>query len=124
MAAMCDINPVKLASEKLRQSRDTYEDFFHNASDMIFVHDLGNLISVNPAAERITGYSVAELVRMNIQELADNESLDLRGFQYSAWALAGISTTSSRLLPSGNQIYLDVNIWPVMPMGKLSPYRV
>lgn len=121
MAAMRDINPVKLASEKLRQSRDTYEDFFHNASDMIFVHDLGgNLISVNPAAERITGYSVAELVRMNIQELADNESLDLlRGFQYQRMAPGRHINYELKIVTKWeNQIYLDVNIWPVYANGK------
>ncbi len=122
MAAVRDINPVKLAGEKLRHSRDTYEDFFHNASDMIFVHDLGgNLISVNPAAERITGYSVAELVRMNIQELADNESLDLlRGFQYQRLAPGRHISYEIKIITKWDtQTYLDVSIWPLYANGKI-----
>jgi len=121
MAAIRDINPVKLAGEKLRHSRDTYEDFFHNASDMIFVHDLGgNLISVNPAAERITGYSVAELVRMNIQELADIESLDLlRGFQYQRMAPGRHINYEMKIVTKWETtIYLDVSIWPLYANGK------
>lgn len=121
MAAVRDINPVKLASEQLRHSRDTYEDFFYNASDMIFVHDLGgNLISVNPAGERITGYSIAELVRMNIQELSSNESLDLlRGFQYQRLAPGRhINYELSVVTKWDTRLHLDVSIWPLYVNGK------
>ena len=121
MASIRDINPVKLASEKLRHSRDTYEDFFYNASDMIFVHDLGgNLISVNPAAERITGYSVAELVRMNIQELSAGDSLELlRGFQYQRLAPGRhISYELSVVTKWDTRVHLDVSIWPLYVNGK------
>lgn len=121
MASIRDINPVKLASEKLRHSRDTYEDFFYNASDMIFVHDLGgNLISVNPAAERITGYSVAELVRMNIQELSAGDSLELlRGFQYQRLAPGRhINYELSVVTKWDTCAHLDVSIWPLYVNGK------
>ncbi len=121
MASIRDINPVKLASEKLRHSRDTYEDFFYNASDMIFLHDLGgNLISVNPAAERITGYSVAELVRMNIQELSAGESLELlRGFQYQRLAPGRhINYELSVMTKWDTLLHLDVSIWPLYVNGK------
>lgn len=122
MAAIRDINPVKMAGEKLRRSREDYEDFFYNASDFIFIHDLGgNLISVNPAAERITGYSVAELTRMNIQELADNDSLDLlRGFQYQRLAPGRhISYEMGLVNKYDNQVHLDVSIWPLYTNGKI-----
>lgn len=122
MAAIRDINPVKMAGEKLRRSRDNYEDFFYNASDFIFIHDLGgNLISVNPAAERITGYSMAELVRMNIQELADNDSLDLlRGFQYQRLAPGRhISYEMGLINKYDTKVHLDVSIWPLYTNGKI-----
>lgn len=122
VAAIRDINPVKLAGQKLRISRDTYEDFFNNASDFIFVHDLGgNLISANPAGERITGYSMAELVHMNIQELADNESLPLlRGFQYQRIGPGRhINYEMALVTKYDKQAFLDVSIWPLYKNGKI-----
>ena len=63
---------------------------------------------------------MAELVRMNIQELADNESLDLlRGFQYQRMAPGRHINYELKIVTKWeNQIYLDVNIWPVYANGK------
>jgi PAS domain-containing protein len=46
-----------------------YREFFENANDIIYTHDFeGNLISINRAAERITGYTQAEILRMKITD--------------------------------------------------------
>ncbi|MBN2243646.1 MAG: diguanylate cyclase [Acidobacteria bacterium] len=46
-----------------------YRDFFENASDIFYTYDFeGNVISVNRAAERITGYSRAEILRMKLTD--------------------------------------------------------
>jgi len=46
-----------------------YREFFENANDIIYTHDFeGNLISVNRAAERITGYTQAEILQMKITD--------------------------------------------------------
>lgn len=121
IAFMRDITPVRMAGEKLLQARDQYESLFDNATDMIFVHDLGgNFISVNPAGERITGYSQAELTRINIQDLADEESLKLlRGFQYQRLsANQSISYDLGITTKWGQQVYMEVSIWPVYKAGK------
>ncbi len=116
-----DITTVKTANDELRHSRKEFDGFFKNASDMIFVTDLGgNFVSVNPAAERITGYQAGQLERMNIQELADEETLQLlRGFQYQRLANGRFVTYEAGFITqTGNHIYLDVNIWPIYKAGK------
>lgn len=121
LAFIRDITPVRMAGEKLLQARDQYESLFEYATDIIFVHDLGgNFISVNPAAERITGYSQVELTKLNIQDLADEESLKLlRGFQYQRLSVnQSISYDVGITTKWGHQVYLEVSIWPVYKAGK------
>ena len=55
-----------------------YQNLLEDANDIIYSHDLaGNYISVNTAAERLTGYSREELLRMNIKQTVDPACLDL-----------------------------------------------
>lgn len=121
VAVIRDITTVKTANDELRHARKEYEGFFRNASDLIFITDLGgNFITVNPAAERITGFLASELERMNIQELADEETLQLlRGFQYQRLANGRYVNYEAGLInKAGNHLYLDINIWPIYKGGK------
>jgi PAS domain S-box-containing protein len=51
----------------LREDEERYREFFENANDMIYTHDMsGNFTSFNQACEKITGYTRAEALEMNI----------------------------------------------------------
>jgi diguanylate cyclase (GGDEF)-like protein/PAS domain S-box-containing protein len=55
-----------------------YRDLFENATDIVYIHDLeGRLISINKAAERITGRARQEAVGSNILDWMDPESREL-----------------------------------------------
>lgn len=71
-----NITERKLAEEVVRESETQYRDLFENANDLIYTHDLkGDFTSLNRAGERITGYSRAEAITMNITEVVAPESL-------------------------------------------------
>ncbi len=63
---------------ELKVSEERFRKLFEDAHDAIWLHDLdGNLINVNRAAEKLTGYSMAELLKMNVKTFLSEESLTL-----------------------------------------------
>jgi PAS domain S-box-containing protein len=59
----------KWAEEELRESEDRYRDLVEHSHDLLCTHDLeGKLLSVNPAALRISGYSKDELLGINFRD--------------------------------------------------------
>ncbi len=53
----------------LRESEERYRELFENAQDAFYVHDVkGKYLSVNGAAEKLTGYSRDEIIGKNFAE--------------------------------------------------------
>jgi len=68
----------RLAMQRLAASERNYRGLFETANDAIWVHDLiGNYVVANRASEKVTGYSVEELMKLNVKEFLDEESLAL-----------------------------------------------
>ena len=63
-----------------RESQERYRDLFQNANDIIYTIDLaGNFTSLNQTGERLTGYTQAEALRMNLtQVVAPNQLANVR----------------------------------------------
>lgn len=60
--------------DRLKETKEQVQYILDNTRDVIFQVDLkGNYIYGNPAAERLTGYPVPELLRMNMTQLVAPE---------------------------------------------------
>jgi PAS domain S-box-containing protein len=66
----------KRVEAALRESEERYRELFENARDAMYVHDLdGTYISVNHAAEELSGYSREEIVGHSFTEFIATEHI-------------------------------------------------
>ena len=66
---------MEAAMASLRLSERNYRELFQNASDAIWIHDLeGRMTVANKACEKMTGYSMEELVGRNVTEFLSEEA--------------------------------------------------
>jgi PAS domain S-box-containing protein len=72
-----DITQYRQAREALRESESRFRDFFENAKDVIYVHDLeGNYTSMNQTAEQIFGYTQEEILSVKVDQIVVPEHLE------------------------------------------------
>ena len=98
-----------------------YRDLFENAKDIVYTHDLeGNFISVNPAAEKVTGYSRQEICKMNTAQLMAPDQLKIARSMLARNA-AGEPVADYELelqAKDGRRVILEISSRPVYQDGK------
>lgn len=76
LGTVSDITIEKLALIALRKSEEKYRTLVEQASDAIYiVNTEGRLVTVNPSAVRMSGYSEEELLKMSIYDFVSPEDL-------------------------------------------------
>lgn len=124
---MIDITERKRSERALRMSEERYRDLVENATDVIYVHDLdGNYTSVNTAAEKITGYTRAEIMDMNMSGSIAPEFFEkaksmmaakLAGEEVTAYEVEVIAKDGRRIAMEVNTRLMYVNGDPVAVQG-------
>jgi PAS domain S-box-containing protein len=74
-----DITERIESEEKILDSERRYRSYIDHAPNAVFVVDnKGNYLQANPAAEKITGYSLDEILQMNVADFSpDEENLNI-----------------------------------------------
>ncbi|WP_321429506.1 PAS domain S-box protein [uncultured Methanolobus sp.] len=76
MSSVLDITDIRTSQQRLKRSEEKYRTYVDNSPHPIFVTDIfGMILDVNPAACVLTGYSVGELMGMNIIDLCSPKSV-------------------------------------------------
>ena len=111
VCVMQDVTERKRYVEALRQSEERYRDLLDNANDIIFTIDLaGNFKSFNRAAERISGYTQPEALRLNISQLMTPESFAMTVQENERLLAGGTPSTFEVTLLSKSARRMDLEI--------------
>ena len=71
-----DITERKVVEDQLKKSEEKYHSLIEHASDAIYLLDLeGNFIDANESMCKMTGYTIEELLQLNIDTLIDPDQL-------------------------------------------------
>ncbi len=72
-----DISKRKEAEKAITESQERYRDLVENIADIVYITDgTGQIIYLNEALERVSGYTRDELLRKNYMELLTPEALE------------------------------------------------
>jgi two-component system, LuxR family, sensor kinase FixL len=96
-----DIGAEKLAEENLRDSEARYRAIVETALDAIIIIDeAGQIQSVNPACERLLGYSPAELVGRNVSIIMPDPHRSAHDGYLSAY----LKTGNAKIIGIGREV--------------------
>jgi PAS domain S-box-containing protein len=116
-----DVTEHREAKEALRRSEQRYRSLFDLSLDAVFSVDAqGRFTSVNPAAERLSGYSAQELCQMTFPSLCTPDWLDRTMADFGR-AMRGesLSAESAITARDGHRVDLLVRSVPIVVDGQV-----
>jgi len=115
-----DITERKQAVEALQESETRFRTITEHSPDAIFLTDQqGNYTYVNQAASDLLGYSLEELIEMNVTDLAANSKIDEGSTSFQDLLQRGrIFTELTLVRKDGTFIPVDLNA-VILPNGSV-----
>lgn len=107
--------------EALRTTREQYRRLVETANDVIYTHDLdGNILSLNRAGERLTGYSREEARGRNLADFVAPDQLQLARRMIDLKVAEGGATTYELeiLARNGERIPVEVSTQLIRDRGR------
>jgi len=112
----------KRAEVALRESEERYRELFENAKDAIYVHDLqGTYLSINRAAEKLSGYSREEIIGHNFKEfVAPEHAKYVRDSFWRKLAQQGETTYEVEVIAKdGRRVPIEISSRAIYDKGEL-----
>jgi PAS domain S-box-containing protein len=121
-----DITTLKETERELRHQKDYFEALFVNSPTAVVTADLnGNVVSWNPAAEKLFGYTQDEVVGRDVDSLvANNDSIHAEALGYTdqVFSLGYVEATTKRTRKDGSLVDVDLLSMPVIVAGEMVGY--
>ena len=125
-----DISERKRAEEALQRQKQYLEAVVQNSPVAIVTTDLSaDIVSWNPAAEELFGYTSEEAVGCNVDDLvAKNEAIRMQAVAYNTEALQGVlHRITQRVRKDGSLVDVELSGVPVFvdgqPTGLIAIYH-
>jgi diguanylate cyclase (GGDEF)-like protein/PAS domain S-box-containing protein len=114
------------AESELIESESRYRTLFENANDIIYIHDLdGNYLSLNHAGERAFGYTLDEVLDLNIRDVTTPHHYEMAREMLAAKISGQAKQTTYEadcVTKDGRILTLEINSTVVYKDGK--PFAV
>jgi len=127
-----DITDRKKAEKELKQSEERFRRLFDDLGDAVFVTrigktNMGEIVEVNSAAVRQTGYSRVELLQMNIIDdlaIAETEEIDISDWNEKLFAGKMVTTTEKKRRKDGSEFWTEVIVTPIEFKGEVASLSI
>ncbi len=121
-----DITERRLTELELKRSEGRFKQLFESLGDAVYVTKIGGdntgqILEVNPAAIRQTGYSREELLDMNIIHdlyIPGSSKIDFNEWDQRLMKGASVTTTEKKRHKNGKEFWTEVIVTPIEFMGE------
>jgi diguanylate cyclase (GGDEF)-like protein/PAS domain S-box-containing protein len=117
-----DLTELRTTQKQLQENQLLYQSLFEHSHEAVFTFDpMGNVINMNPAVEKIVGYSSETLQEIVLVNLISQEFRE-RTINYFKKALSGEPQNFETVVDhqSGRKIYLNLTFLPIIMDNQIS----